>query len=192
MILTKHQKDKNMKKVQVIIIEQDDKFIAKDQAGKIYYTGKRKADVKRSVTKGSRKDEFELVNGFAIEEQKEVETPVKEVETPKPVKEVKKPTIEKGKPAKTTYVKYKAYIITNFLSEDLFSKSPKIADFCKEFDLKLNKASRNLSFEKVLDLMMVEGLIEYREPQKGKYKKLSFKYTDQHEAAMSPDEEEEL
>lgn len=176
-----------MKKVQVIIIEQDDKFIAKDQAGNIYYTGKRKADVKRSVTKGSRKDELELVNGFAVEEKKEVETPKPtgpKKETPKPAKT--------EKPKKAKYHDYKKYVITNFTSEDLHSKSPKIADFCKKFDLKLNKTGRNLSFEKVLDLMMVEGIIEYREAQTGKYKKLSFKYTESHLAAMSPNEDEEL
>lgn len=188
-----------MKKIQVIIIEQDDKFIAKDQADKVYYTDKRKADVKRSVTKGSRKDELELVNGFAVEAPKEDKfvgiatedsvpndkgTPdvTIQVETPKPTKT--------DKPKKAKYFDYKQYIIANFLSEDLHSKSPKIADFCKKFDLKLNKAGRNLSFEKVLDLMLLEGLIEYREAQTGKYKKLSFKYTEQHEAAMSPDEEE--
>lgn len=168
-----------MKKVIITLNEETSRFEATDIDKFIHYTAAKKADLKTSL-KRSKKHEFEIVEAF------EAVKPVKD-ETPKPTepKEVKT-----SKPKKAKYQDYKEYITTNFLSEDLYSKSPKIADFCKEFDLKLNKASRNLSFEKVLDLMMVEGLIEYREPQKGKYKKLSFKYTDQHEAAMSPDEEE--
>ena len=164
-----------MTKVIITLNDETSRFEAKDANGRLYYTAGKKADIKTSI-KRSKKYDLEIVEAF---------------EASKPVEE--KPTTTKGKPAKTTYEDYKQHIITNFLDTDLHSKADKIANFCKKFNLTLNKAGRNLTFEKTLTKMVDDGIVEYL-PDDGKaerkYKKLVFQYTDAHRAAMSPDEEE--
>lgn len=182
-----------MKKVIITQNNETSRFEATDIDGVVHYTAAKKADLKTSL-KRSKKHDFEVVEAFETVEPVEVVEPIKEVK-PKPVKdETKKPTTTKGKPAKTTYENYKQHIITNFTNADLHSKADKIANFCKKFNLTLNKAGRNLTFEKTLTKMVDDGIIEYTIEgiPTGKYKKLTFQYTEQHKAFMSPDEDEEL
>jgi len=151
------------------------KFVAVDESGKIYYTAKKKADLKTSI-KRSKKHQLIIVDVFTVA---------------KPQPESKSKAKKKVAKKSNSYEDRKLYIIDNLSNIDLHSKSEKIAGFCKKFDLTLTKAGRNLTFEKTLEKMVEEGVIEYLPAKEGaKYKKLAFQYTDTHSKAMVSNEEE--
>lgn len=170
---------KENKMIKVIIVENEEtgKVEARDIDGTVHQANKRLSDLKTALRK---KGGYEIVEKF---EAKKPKAPKKD----KPVKTDKKEKTVKA-PKKNGYEDRKAYIIANFDDADLYSKSPKIAKFCKKFDLTLTKAGRNLTFEKTLDKMTEEGVVDYV-PTSGKYKKLEWYYTEEHVAAMNPDDE---
>lgn len=197
-------KENKMIKVAIFTNEETGKVEARDLNGKVHQSNKRLSDLKTALRK---KGGYEIVEDlFATVEDfdmsGEPEKPAKKEKIKKEIKEALKDKEVKGSvatekapktdkvPAKkgNTYEDRKQYIITNFDDADLYSKSPKIAKFCKKFDLTLTKAGRNLTFEKTLDKMTQEGIVDYVATS-GKYKKLEWYYTEAHNAAMNPDDE---
>jgi len=171
MILSKHKKENKMIKVILTLNNDTERFEAKSEDSVVHYTAKKKADLKTSL-KRSKKNDYEIVEAFEVK------------------KAPKKPNKAKKTDKKANgYEDRKKYIITHFTDGDLHSKSPKIAAFCKKFDLKISAAGRNLTFEKTLEKMVEEKIIDYV-PSSGIYKKLIFEYTKAHKAAMSPDKDE--
>lgn len=178
-------KAKENKMIQVIIENNPEtaKLEAKDIDGTVHQANKRLSDLKTALRK---KGGFEIVEKFEEPKRRaEDKKAEKRRATDKPKAE-KAPKAEKKKG--NTYEDRKAYVIAHFEDADLHSKSPKIAKFCKKFDLTLTKAGRNLTFEKTLDKMSEEGIVDYV-PTTGKYKKLEWYYTEDHVAAMNPDDE---
>lgn len=179
---------KENKMIKVIIVENEEtgKVEARDAEGTVHQANKRLSDLKTALRK---KGGYEIVEKFEVpkrraEDKKAEKRRAEDKKDEKPKAEKKKAEKKKG----NTYEDRKQYIIANFEDADLYSKSPKIAKFCKKFDLTLTKAGRNLTFEKTLDKMTEEGIVDYV-PTSGKYKKLEWYYTEDHVAAMNPDDE---
>jgi len=169
------EKENKMKIIEVKLEFNGEKFVAVGEGGKIYYTAKKKADLKTSI-KRSKKYQLTIVEIFTVAKPK-----------PKAKKDTKKKVTKKS----NSYKDRKIFIIGHFSDTELHSKSEKIAGFCKKFDLALTKAGRNLTFEKTLEKMVEEGVIEYLPAKEGaKYKKLAFQYTNTHSKVMAPDEGE--
>jgi hypothetical protein len=170
-----------MKKVTLTLNEETSRFEAKDRDGVVHYTAAKLSDLKTSL-KRSKKEEYEIVETFDVT----IEIPSGAIEKANEKK------ILTNKKKISSYEKYKTFILTNFKSEDLYSKSPKIADFCKNFDLTLSKAGRNITFEKTLTKMIDDGIVEHAVEiiPTGKYQKLTFRYTSAHNSIMSSDDEE--
>lgn len=139
-----------MKKIEVIVTENEQgKFEVVDQAGKIYSTCSRKYDAKRAASKN---DDLIVVEEFTKEEPK-----------PQDLSSIDQ---------KDIYGEYQSYIQTH-ANGPIKATGDLVANFCKNFNLKLSKKKRSLTFERVLEDMEMRGMVE-RVPSNGKYKKLIY------------------
>lgn len=112
------------------------------------------------IVKENEQEKFEVVEEFTKEEPKKVEV--------------------KARQAGKTYDTYKTFIMQNFdgviTATGTFPK-----EFCETFSLTLSRKKRSLTFERVLEQMEKDGILEKVVQTTGKYKKLQWQFVEKDE-----------
>lgn len=148
-----------MKTIEVIVKENEaGKFEVVDQEGKVYSTCSRKYDAKRAADKN---ESLTFVEEFTKEEPKKVEIKARQI----------------GK----TYDMYKTFIMQNFDGVVITATGEFPREFCETFGLKLSSKKRSLAFERVMEQMEKDDIVERVTQTTGKYKKLQWQFIEKDE-----------